>query len=78
MTLVNGGNMCRKCFSAYDRCTKQMETLKQSVSKAAEVLREHLPQLEPNQVPPVPPAPKRVAVSVGSSSVSLEVSVNIH
>lgn len=33
MALVNGeGKMCMKCFSAYDRFTKQLQTLKKSLS----------------------------------------------
>ena len=75
-TLVNaGGNMCRKCFSAYERCTKQIENLKQSLSTSASVLRERISQLENREVRVVAPAPKRLAVEVASSSASPEVSV---
>ena len=82
MTLVNaGGNMCKKCFNAYDRCTKQIETLQQALSNAAEVLQASLSHLQQSEVQPLPPPPKRVAVAAvvaPSTSASPEVSVNIH
>ena len=57
-----GGKMCRKCFSAYDRCTKLMETLRTIFSKAAELLQDSCSGLENPTISLVPPAPKRVAI----------------
>ena len=64
--------MCKKCFAAYDRCTKQMHTLKASLAKAVEVLLDDMGL----DCDPAPPPPKRAAVSLGPSSASPDVTVN--
>lgn len=76
--------MCRKCFTTYDKATKMISSLRQSLAKAVEVLYESTCTDEStsdsdgeNGNIALPPAPKRAAISVLSSSTSPDVLVNM-
>ena len=71
--MTAGGKMCRKCFSAYERCMKIMHTLKQDVAKALDVTHANT---STDNAFLAPPAPKKLAVSAGTSSSSPDVSVS--
>ena len=71
-----GARMCRRCFSAYDRCTKQITLLRKSISK---VLDNGSESDNCNTGdPPLPPPPKRLAISVGPFTASPDVMVGKH
>ena len=77
INLVNrGGKICRTCFSAYDRCTKLMDTLRSSISQVAELLQDSCTVEDP-VIALEPPAPKRVAVCSEPCSASPAVLVII-
>ena len=67
--------MCRKCFSAYERCTKIMHTLKQDVAKVHDVTHANM---STDNAFLTPPTPKKLAVSAGTSSSSPDVSISIY
>ena len=71
--MTDGGKICRKCFSAYERCTKIMHALKHDVAKALDVIHANM---STENAFLAPPAPKKLAVSAGTSSSSPDVSVN--
>ena len=69
--------MCRKCFTAYDRCTKQIGTLRASIAKVADVIDDGSESdNSENGAAMLPPLPKRVAVCLDPSTVSPDVTVN--
>ena len=66
-------------FSAYDRCTKQITLLRKSISKVLETLDNGSESDNCNAGdPPLPPPPKRFAISVGPSTASPDVMVGKH
>ena len=71
--MTDGRKICRKCFSAYERCTKIMHALKQDVAKALDVIHANM---STDNTFLAPPAPKKLEVSAGTSSSSPDVSVN--
>ena len=76
MQLVHSGaKMCRKCFTAYDRCTKQLSSLRASLGKLAQKIHNESDNSENGAAMLIPP-PKGVAVCFGPSTASPDVTVN--
>ena len=71
-----GAKLCRKFFNAYEKCTKLIDTLRASIAKVEDMLELHEADTESeNNTVMLPPPPKRVAVCVGPSGASPEVTV---
>ena len=69
--------MCRKWFTSYDRATKQIGTLRASIAKVADVIDNGSESdNSENGAAMLPPLPKRVAVCLGPSTASPDVTVN--
>ena len=69
-----GARMCRKCFTAYERCTKQISLLRNSISKVVAMFSD-TPESDDSNSGARPPPPKRLAISVGPSKASPDVTV---
>ena len=71
-----GGRMCRKCFTAYDKCTQMIVTLRKSIGNIADVIgNESESDNSDDGASLRPPAPKRVAFCCGPSTASPDVTV---
>lgn len=71
-----GARMCRKCFTAYERCTKQITSLRKSISKVVVLLNDNSESDDSDSSAETrPPPPKRLAIHVGPSNASPDVTV---
>lgn len=75
-----GARMCRKCFTAYERCTKLMSVLQKSIANVVSSMQGDSSESDESddhcEPPTQPPPPKRLAISAGPSNASPDVTVN--
>ena len=63
--IQSGSKMCRRCFNAYEKCTKLINSLRASIAKVhvADVIgKEAEPDNSKNAAAMLPPPPKRIAI----------------
>lgn len=70
-----GARMGRKCFTAYERCTKQITSLRKSISKVVVLLNDNSESEDSDSSAETRPPPKRLAIHVGPSNASPDVMV---